>query len=461
MDKKRIIAIAFVIMMVASGLGVLADYKIPSYMLSNPVSTNPVYNPDSIPTSSPNSVYMNGTYNGYENTGTLKSGTSTLTAVESSTKQSLSFYTDPTWTYSTSTSGFSTTISIGSFQYWSGSSVTIGALAIPIPYYIDLTTDTYNWSLGTAEYALVEGTTTIATSAYSPATSGASSYAPIVELGGLTTVSPPSTGYYSMSLQITMILNTPAPAGQYTMRGYVYTYSGSTTTQSIFTSLNPPPQASVPFMYGWTYSGVSATASWTFLTGTEAFYFNYSAQQSSSSTLAVGDYYSSSDESAIFTFTGSDTINVPSYTISWAVEDVVISDSSTLSSGALTQTPTEGGLGYENQWNSTISYTIQPDSSLINGATVDGKTWSTTVNWNVNHIESVGSSITTQDTIVVSGHKSTTISNPDGAYSSFSDSATVNSATAISYTLVEYLNTIPRWITSNAKWTGANDNCVL
>ena len=264
MDKKRIIAIAFVVIMVASGLGVLADYKIPSYMLSNPISTNPVYIPDALPSSSSNSAYINGTYNGYVNDGTLKSGTCTLSAVESSTQQSLSIYADPTWTYSSSSSSFTATLSLGSFQYWSGSSVTIGALAMPIPTYFDPTTEGYYWSLGTAQYALVEGTTTIADSVYDPATYGTSSYVPFVELGGLTTAaSAPSTGYYSMSLQITVELCSAAPSESYGMSGHVYTYAGTTTTQSIITSGNTPTQTSVPFMTGWTYSGVSATASWT------------------------------------------------------------------------------------------------------------------------------------------------------------------------------------------------------
>jgi hypothetical protein len=330
----------------------------------------------------------------------------------------LSLDTSQSWTGSISTPDFYTKISLGSYQYWSGSTVNIGALAVPIPTYFDVNTGGYYYSLAKIQYDLYFGKTDVSTTYYEPGTYGTSSYKPFVEYGTTFSISsPPPSGIYSISLNISEDLCPSSPAESYGMGGYTYTYSGSNTVESVITSGNQPSTSSVPFMTGWTYSGVSATASWTFSTNDVEFYFTYSAQQSSSSTLAIGDYsIGIGDESA--TFTGSGTINVLSYTISWSVEDVVAvynSISNAVSSGALTQTPTEGGLGYENQWNSTISYTIQPDSSLINGATVDGKTWSTTVNWNVNHIESVGSSITSQDTIVVSGHKLTTISNPDGA----------------------------------------------
>lgn len=457
--KLKLIAWGFVGIMLLSGFGVLAEYHLPYYNnggnnRSPPIKTI-INSPTAIVGSTTNTVYANGTLNGYYNDGTIASGSPTITATEATTKQSMKFSISPAWTATVyesvtgSVTTWATTLSLGSFQYWAGSSLTVSAFTLPIPTYNSGTAYYYSLASGSS-LTFYAGSTEINDTCASISYVGSSSSLPLLQIG--TNFIPSiSTGYYSFSVHV--LIADSGNAYPYSMNGNIFTNSTTNSNFIVFESL-PIDESAVPFATGWTYSGVSpVTESWTNPSNATAYDFTQSVPSGVSSNRASGDYTSSLFDSVTYTVTD---VNKPSYSISYSVETTVETASKSIAYTS-SQNPTQSG----NEWASTISYTVDSIGSWINGATVDGTTWSTSASWTNAHIKSMGYSGIAQDTMVISGHKADTIDNPDGAYQSLSDSATVNFNTAISYTVDEYLNAYPVYDSSAVKWTGTNDNAEL
>ena len=434
-----------------SGIFILITYipngNTDSQQISSPVLAT------AIPSSSIlNSAYINTSFNGYENVGTPSglSGTSTLTSVENTSANTLSETFPISWTQSSGSSEVcGNNLSLGNFYYYSGTSLNMQVNVIPP---VD--------SNGYYDMSAFDMQVTIGNKFNNTAyTVGYKSDTDESFLFGTNFNPGLSTGTYPIFLYIT--IGTYDYNATYKTAPSVMT-SNSAPYYPTFVSTTPPDsESSISFVQGWNYASQSVSPSWTNPSNAQAYEFTWSAQKSgTTSTLTNdGNYYPTLPTTTTFKQTGDP--NVLSYTISWSVNNVVETESTSINSGALTQNATEN----QNWWNSSISYTPTSPSSWINGATVDGKVWDTTFSsYTIQHILSVGYGTSPVfDTIYYSGSISGNIVKPT-RYSSFSETPNVvddSSGTTITLNINELINYAPNSFTPSTTFANSGSTAQI
>ena len=362
-----------------------------------------------------NSAYVNTTFSGFQNIGSSVTGSSVLKG-----NQQLKF--QDSGAASSQSDGFYWDFNVGTF-YYNGSGITGfsgGDIAVPLAY-----SEAVGAGFGTTGIvvALEMKSSSYVQAAtwnvFSGTYTNTVSYLTVTNYYYYVSLSPSNLYLYGKSI----------PAGTYALSGNISelvpsssynNVNGGPQTTTTFTS--PTTSSTAPNYAGigggggfWVYSGQSVGASWSIPSGVQAFDFTYSSSQSGTdSSLSSGYYTSSLPTSTTFTQTGN--APVPSYTINWALSDSVSTETSTINSGSLSQSPLEN----QNWWNSTISKSISPPSSWINGNTVDGKTWPTTLTkYSLSHILSAGYGTNAPiDIMEISGSHSAAY-NPPTQYESF------------------------------------------
>ena len=428
MKSSKTIALFFSLLMVGSGLGVLVSV-LPTSSASAPSS------------SISNSVYLNGTLSGDQNFGTINSGHVVLNS--KSSVKTLDLYN--TGSFTESNYQFTWTDSLGSLTYSAGTSVTLPVFG-QVPIVQEAPNTEYYQALGSIQATVSLGGSNYAMNTYTPDyQSGPYSSSPSAmywQYNGAVTPSA-STGVYTVTL--TIVISVGSQYDKFSLSGGVY--SDSTSTNDI--QSNSPLPVTENFMTGYTFSGASvATPTLSVPSNLVSWDIVNSNVPSGVSASASGIQTSNFATSIKFTGSSSTSLSSTSYTIDYATENAIESESQSFSSGPLSMSITQ----HTNWWNSTISYSASPPSSWINGNTVDGKTWSTTLTtYSVSHILSAGYGTSPAvDIMEISGSHSATYNFPS-QYESFTvnPSSTENSAFTLSFNIAEFINYRPSIVSSN------------
>ena len=429
-NRKTLIAIIFVLMMMGTSVATLANYIPQQNTTGNIVNRF-------IPETQSGNAYINSTLSGYTSaTGT--SGQTTLSAKQGSINH---FYYDGTGTFS-STSG----------SIYTSEAYVVNLSSYPLygelPSFIE-TSFEFDYNVG-GELGFIQATLDLYPD-------GSGSY---YQSTATYYYNSTSQGYYEIS---------PAFSGSSYVSGYyfvVITISISAGGDTSFNNLVPAPftiddsqnfngltvQASPASTYygyfPYTYSGVSDTVSFGNPSNTVALDYSWSTSiGGTSSSLSNGYYYSSVPTSTSFSQSGTPT--VPSYTISWSTGTIVESESDVSDSGAITQSPAEN----QNWWNSSISNSVGLPSGWLDGSSVDGKNWNTVLNsYTVQHVLSIGYGTSAPvDLMYYSGTSSGSFNQPS-QYESWSASpgSTENSAFTLSWNIAEFINYNPSIVNSHA-----------
>ena len=446
--RSKIAALFFSFLMAGSGLGVL-------------ISVFPVSSASAPSSSISNSVYLNGTLSGDQNFGTINSGHVVLNAKDIS--YGLSLNNEGSWTASsTNTYQYTWTDNLGSVAFVSGSSsdFSIWSETPVIAATVSASTE-YSHSLYSVSPSITIGSTTYDYGVWTPNYEGTSSYTsgssvPVEywQYGSSISLSH-STGVYSVSLKVVIDTYDPSLASG----GSVNTYS---VPAGISTgSFGGNPTDYIPFYLSdavsqsdiftsYTYSGASATSptlsvpsnlvSWDIVN---------SNVPSGVSASASGIQTSNFATSIKFTGSSSTSLSSTSYTIDYATENAIESESQSFGSGPISQNPLEN----QNWWNSSFSYKITPPSSWENSASYPTKLTSYTVQ----HILSAGYGTSPAvDIMEISGSHSATYNFPS-QYESFTvnPSSTENSAFTLSFNIAEFINYQPNTPTITTSYSGS------
>jgi len=464
MLSKKTIAVLFVALMFGVSLGTMIMY----FPVSSPNNDKVTATPISPAISFTNSAYINSTLNGYINKGTSSSGTTTITAFEAA-ESTFNFDTTPTWSQSGDT-WTSTNFVSGSIQYWGDTQLLLYDIVFNVPIYSEydaLTAET-DWrvSLTTATvYFTLDGNTQSYT------------WSPDYSNSGSTTGSLPT--YYatmdpSFSFPITSGYYSPSVYVSVSTSSSIYEESGpveSTTSYGITNAIETTSftQDSIDGYYGWTYSGVTCGNSWSNPANTQALQLTYSSpyalewtgggQTSSQSTGNTLTFGSSPPSSGTFQDVSGDP-NVPSFSVSWSTPNVVVPASGNTNSGSISQTISTAS-GTTNEFTSSISTTITPPSSWINGASVDGKNWETTGTVYAQHLGQEYYSYTQASWYYTFNGGSYTQQTNANYHNVQLNSQTINSGTAYTVSTEEFANTAPTLASQNVIWAGTSDTAIL
>ena len=459
MKYTKILVLSITLLFFSSFIGLIGSY--------NPGPVNSFEGNNFVATSAPGSSISNTadlaySLSGYTNAGTTNSGTVTLNSVENTAEQTFNFDTTPTWSQSSDT-WTTTNFASGSIQYWGSTGISLYDVVFGIPGYTtyDAHTGETSWylSLTTATiYFTLDGTTQSYT--WSPDYSNSGVVASGVSVPTYYSTMDPSfsfslgTGYYSYSVYLTV----SASSSTYADSGPVESTTSYGATNAIESS--GFTQNSIDGYYGWTYSGQSASASWTNPSNAVAFEWSDSPSQSGtgSSLTSGGNYYPTLPTGVTFTQSGDP--NVPSYTISWATENVVESASYSTTSIGSAQNPDEN----QNWWNSSASWSISLPGGWLDGSSVDGKTWNTILgSYTVSNILSVGYGTSPSfDTLFYSGTTSGSFVNPskDSGWT-INPSSTENSGFTLSWNIGELINYAPNSFSPHMAFANSGSNATI
>ena len=458
--KKTILVLTVAIMMIGVSLGM-----IPMHVPAG--STPRTMIPDNAPSSSlSNTAYLNATMDYWQNVAIANTGTTTLTlnAVEASSQQTASISSTSSWSVNSGKTVGTISALGGSYQVWisqvnigtSSNPDVVGEIASGQLYSIAFTagegdssgTGVYN--IGTLYCNLtVDGFSYSSSHTFNnewTAGSGGNwveaspSWAGIQPTSG---AGPVNSGYYTASLQVQVT----------SYNGYVfdtapvdlYTYSGSSGTES--SNVNEPSGtgATIGFITGWTYSGQSVSSSFS-PSDLTSFDITWSTTQTGALSYNGFTYTSSPVTGVVtalsvsFNSNGADP-NVLSYKFSYYLSSQVQAQSSSLTqSSTSSQNPSQ----VVDWWNSSMSYSLSPPSGALDNpslATTSGTLdASTTASWTVAHILSAGYNTgALTDLMNVSGHRVISAFAVTQEYQIFTDSAVVNAALAVNYFVDEYI----------------------
>ena len=369
------------------------------------------------------------TYNSesyYTKTGSLASGSGTINAVEAGSQQTV-LINQGGWSSSGTTgmqdikSSFSWTI--GSFQYWSGSTVTLNQMFFDLGYYYASTVNgpVYNYGIGSLYLNLtVDGQIRAWSHTYNY-NYGPSSSQTIQVVADPSWNPSLSSGDYSVSLSVvaTGMYATPSSNLQSTT-----SFGGLNEIQS----LSPVNNVAIPIMYGWTYSGQSYTGSWTNPSGLHQYAFSYSGP-SISSSLSSGTHTGTSlPSSSKFTVSGDP--NTPSESVSWSVTNAIVKHTTTPSAVTSAGTITQNG----NWFNTSSAYSF---SSLNDpSGAISSSTWPTIISYTVSNLLESGYGATYNNFMVNGASKDTSTNTQYYSYSGSltnTFSLTVNTQDLINY----------------------------
>ena len=272
--------------------------------------------------------------------------------------------------------------------------------------------------------------------------------------------------------QVVPTTQTSSATFTYNSESY-YVNTGTLTNGSFkITGTNDGTLANGSTLYT-TANGYSQMVNWTDPSGTSGFAFSWSATTGLYNIkITVGSYSTtisgptsgstinsiSTDQNAYFN--GSLAIqwyNTPTITISWSIQNLIVYETTNPSTQSSTGTITENVNWFNT--SSAYSWNLNDPSGALNGASVDGETWNTIIQYTVSNLLESGYQANINDFYVGSSTNLVDTSTGNQYYNSYS--GTLTNVFSLSLNTWDFVNYYPSSPTLSTSFSGIGSQANL